>query len=79
MLACRGSGGTLLVLKGPCWFVLLLRSDMQKFLLKPAKLLWKKRKQIEEITSSSESKLSQGEKREGHCTEEKKKPFETME
>ena len=51
MLACSGSGGTLLVLESPCWFVLLLRKDIQKFLVKTAKLLWWKRKQIQEITS----------------------------
>ena len=33
MQACSGSGGTLLVLESPCWFVVLLRSDIQKFLV----------------------------------------------
>ena len=51
MLACSGSGGTLLVLERPCWFVLFLRSEIKKFLVKTAEVLWQKRKQIQEITN----------------------------
>ena len=34
-----------------CWFVLFLRSEIKKFLVKTAKVFWQNRKQIQEITS----------------------------